>query len=676
MKKLTYLLTTILLLLLCGCSGDGITDTYWRDDKTGDWLIGLTEDKIIYDCKLWGISSMDESEGKYIIHAKCGSENLDISMGSEQDGKRTITIGGRPFDCSIISGWHLPDYPEKDTCSTIADNHYAEGDSVTIIGMVKPKKGLSRLLDNEKEAKEVIVFLTANILTAEEPTFTAPIDSCGQFKLRIPIENTRSFCLRIGQETGVIAAIIVAEPNETYFMMKDQSQGKTLFMGKRARLQNEINAYSIHTSWYGASKQDEIGDIMNILDSIKNNMKATLKELDKVCSEHPTLSGRYRTYYRNYILTANAYFLMQGMYLLPKYDLPKEYIKTVDEDYWKEFAEPYTMESYEFSSFLNDYCTYLWLRTQDEMPNTMKKILETAEKDGIVKLSAKDREVIRQYDEAFPAYWEKSKNAPDSLQKVIDDEFGKNSFVKGVLEIQGRNPNYDDYSNRKSTMHAAELMVKEMKAHAISEMAQNIILCRYLCNYINGSRKPLGKELLAFADEHINMPAARNAVHKINDKYEQIGKSKLSHENNLKTNDEVKNMSDGEKILRKIIEPYKGKIILVDIWGTWCGPCKMRLSHSQEEYKRLKDFDIVYLYLANRSSDESWKNVIKEYKVEGENVVHYNLPAAQQGAIENYIGVNGYPTYKLIDRDGKLLDVNVDPIDLETLAGLLERMKK
>lgn len=135
-------------------------------------------------------------------------------------------------------------------------------------------------------------------------------------------------------------------------------------------------------------------------------------------------------------------------------------------------------------------------------------------------------------------------------------------------------------------------------------------------------------------------------------------------------------MSDGEKILRKIIEPYKGKIILVDIWGTWCGPCKMRLSHSQEEYKRLKDFDIVYLYLANRSSDESWKNVIKEYKVEGENVVHYNLPAAQQGAIENYIGVNGYPTYKLIDRDGKLLDVNVDPIDLETLAGLLERMKK
>ena len=61
--------------------------------------------------------------------------------------------------------------------------------------------------------------------------------------------------------------------------------------------------------------------------------------------------------------------------------------------------------------------------------------------------------------------------------------------------------------------------------------------------------------------------------------------------------------------------------------------------------------------------------------MEGENVIHYNLPDQQQNAIENFIGVNGYPTYKLIDRDGTLLDVNADPIDLDALAGLLERMQ-
>ena len=674
MKKLNLISLAMLLLMLYGCSGGGIMDTYWRDDKTGEWLIGLTEDKLIYDCKVWGIASMDENDGAYSIRVNNGLDSLDISIGTENDGKRTISIDGKPFDCSLISGWCLPDYPEKDTCTTIADNHYQEGDSVTVIGWVKPKKGLFGG-SGTKNGKEVTVFLTANILTGENPTYTVPIDNYGQFVLQIPIENTTSFCLKIGQDSPDIAATVVAEPNETYFMMKDYDQGKTLYMGKNVRLLNEIGAHHIITSYYGATKQEKIGNIMNILDSIKNNTKATLQELDDVCREHPTLSERYRTYTRNYILAQNAYFLTQGMYTQPNYELPKEYIKAVDEEYWKEFDEPYTMSAYEFSHFLNDYGNYLLTKASDKDDHRMKNVLETAEKDGLVKLTPEDRQAIRQYDEAYPAYWEKSKNTPDSLREVVNEEFGRNDFVKAILEIQARIPNYDDYSQQKFLKSETELMMKDMDARGMTETAKEIIICRHLCSNINWTRKPLGKEILDFADEHIHTLAARNAVHAFNDKYEQLSQSKLSNEENIKSNDDLKDMTDGEKILRKIIEPYKGKIILVDIWGTWCGPCKQRLQHSQEEYERLKDFDIVYLYLANHSSDQSWKNVIKEYKVEGDNVVHYNLPAEQQNAVESFIGVNGYPTYKLIDRNGTVLDVNADPIDLDALAELLEKMK-
>ena len=570
----------------------------------------------------------------------------------------------------------MPDYPEKDTCTTIADNHYQEGDSVTVIGWVKPKKGLFGG-SGTKNGKEVTVFLTANILTGENPTYTVPIDNYGQFVLRIPIENTTSFCLKIGQDSPDIAATVVAEPNETYFMMKDYDQGKTLFMGKNVRLLNEIGAHHIITSYYGATKLEKIGNIMNILDSIKNNTKATLQELDDVCREHPTLSERYRTYTRNYILAQNAYFLTQGMYTQPNYELPKEYIKAVDEEYWKEFDEPYTMSAYEFSHFLNDYGNYLWTKANDKIDNTitMMNILETAEKDGLFKLTSKDRQAIRLYDEVYPAYQEKRQTTPDSLREAVDEEFGRNDFVKTVLEIQARNPEYGDYSFQKFYLRLMEQMVKDIDAHGISEKAKDILLCRQLYNNINGNRRALNKELIALAEEHIHTPAALHAVYAINDRYEQLGNRKLSNADNLKSNDNVKGMSDGEKILRKIIEPYKGKLILVDIWGTWCGPCKQRLQHSQEEYERLKDFDLVYLYLCNRSSDESWKNVIKEYKIEGDNVVHYNLPQDQQTAVEYFIGVNGYPTYKLIDRDGTVLNVNADPIDLDALAGLLEKMK-
>lgn len=664
------------LLVLCGCSGNGIMDTYWRDDKTGEWLIGLTEDKLIYDCKIWDIASMDKSDGTYTMMARCGMDSIAVGFGTKKGGKRMVSIGDKQFDCSLIKGRYLPDYPKKDTCTTIADNHYAEGDSVTIVGWIKPQKSLFGGAEEETNGKELIAYMMANVLTGEQPTYTVPINNYGQFELRIPIENTTSFCLRIGQDSNRIAATIVAEPNETYFMMKDYDQGKMLFMGKKARLQNEVNAHRIHSPiYYSGDKLMEIGDIMNILDRIRDNTKAMMLELDDVCRKHPTLSERYRIFHRNYILAENAHFLMQGRYLQPNYELPKEYIKAVDEEYWKEFDEPYTMMAYEFSTFLFDYRNFLLAKANDNYDNTMMNLLETAEKDGLFKLTPKDKDAIRQYDEAYPAYWEKRQNTPDSLRKAISEEFGRNDFVKHVLEIQARNPKYNDYSQQKFLQYETELMMKDLKAGGLSETAQDIILCRHLYENINWTRKPLGKELLSFADEHIHMPAARKAVHTYNDIYDNlVQRSKFSYEDNIKTNDAVKDMTDGEKILRKIIEPYKGRIILLDIWGTWCGGCKERLKHSQEEYERLKDFDIVYLYLADRSSDESWKNVIKEYKVEGENVVHYNLPAKQQTAVESFLGVSVFPTYKLIDRNGTLLDVNADPTDLEALAGLLERL--
>ena len=115
--------------------------------------------------------------------------------------------------------------------------------------------------------------------------------------------------------------------------------------------------------------------------------------------------------------------------------------------------------------------------------------------------------------------------------------------------------------------------------------------------------------------------------------------------------------------------------VLLDIWGTWCGPCKDALSHSTEEYARLKDYDIEFLYLANQSPQESWENVIKEYNVSGDNVAHYNLPALQQSAIERHLDVHSFPTYKLFNRDGHLLDLEVDARDLDQLIQLLEQLK-
>ena len=203
---------------------------------------------------------------------------------------------------------------------------------------------------------------------------------------------------------------------------------------------------------------------------------------------------------------------------------------------------------------------------------------------------------------------------------------------------------------------------------------RDIILAQRICQQIDMMRQPADSVTMAFAEQQIKMPTLLNIINNLNDKYYTILHRDISKSSSLKSADDVANMSDGEKILRRIIEPYKGKIILLDVWGTWCAPCKEALSHSAEEYERLKDFDIVFLYLANNSPDEAWKNVIKEYNILGDNVAHYNLPADQQSAVEHFLGISAFPTYKLIDRSGTILEVNANPRNLETLIRLLEQL--
>lgn len=88
--------------------------------------------------------------------------------------------------------------------------------------------------------------------------------------------------------------------------------------------------------------------------------------------------------------------------------------------------------------------------------------------------------------------------------------------------------------------------------------------------------------------------------------------------------------------------------------------------------------DIIFMYFANNSPEESWKNVIKSYSLTGENVVQYRLPDEQQGMLERRFGVKHFPTYMIVDRNGNVVDTNPPiPSQKETtvdyLKGWLEK---
>ena len=130
---------------------------------------------------------------------------------------------------------------------------------------------------------------------------------------------------------------------------------------------------------------------------------------------------------------------------------------------------------------------------------------------------------------------------------------------------------------------------------------------------------------------------------------------------------------------KELTDQYKGKLIYVDIWGTWCGPCRIEMRYVAELKKRYQGKDIVFVYLDmdEDAKEEDWKRYIRYYGIEGE---HYRLNKTQIEPFWHEIKANGgethlYPTYVLFDKGGKMLRANAErPSSKEVLFRQLDEV--
>ena len=99
-----------------------------------------------------------------------------------------------------------------------------------------------------------------------------------------------------------------------------------------------------------------------------------------------------------------------------------------------------------------------------------------------------------------------------------------------------------------------------------------------------------------------------------------------------------------------IIFKYKGKVIFVDFWTTWCAPCLRAMKESESVKKEFENKDVVFVYITNPTSPlKTWENKI--LAIQGE---QYYITIAQWNFLQKIYKINGIPHYLIFNKTGEL----------------------
>ena len=111
----------------------------------------------------------------------------------------------------------------------------------------------------------------------------------------------------------------------------------------------------------------------------------------------------------------------------------------------------------------------------------------------------------------------------------------------------------------------------------------------------------------------------------------------------------LRSLKDGQDIS---YSQFKGKVVFLNFWATWCGPCLEEMPTLERMYQKLQDKDIVVLIVANQNP-----NVLKPYLAQH----HFSFPMYTCGIPPDLFMWHSLPATFVIDPNGKVVQHYLDP---------------
>ena len=97
------------------------------------------------------------------------------------------------------------------------------------------------------------------------------------------------------------------------------------------------------------------------------------------------------------------------------------------------------------------------------------------------------------------------------------------------------------------------------------------------------------------------------------------------------------------------LSDYKDKVVVLDIWATWCGPCRAMIPHEREMSEKFKEKPFAFISLSADAEVETLKKFLEKEKMPW---THWHIGA--QGEVHDQLNIEHYPTIFVLDSKGKI----------------------
>ena len=611
-------------------------DLCLRDEVTGEWLIGLFDEYAIYNCDYWEYAEVGKDR---VVLTKDGLRK-DIQLK-----KNAVIIDGKKHKTSVLTTQFLPDYPSKDETSWPSGINAEEGNFTLRVCVHTTKKEadfvsyIHRLFDG----KQIVEHLK--------------IDEQGRFEVRMPVNGPTIMGIHNESEHPLEHTFwgrIIVENNDTLLLYIDDVNQRTYLMGgKYARFNNELMGSDFHPKFVNTNELT----IDSTIIQQRHWMAVSQTRMDSLKMARPNLSHRFLTYYQDNIQRQFGYPMIVKCCWPSHDENQEELLKKTEAELnplqWMRSEVPLMCRDGFLTNFIN-YTSALIDIKSNRLLTDPDVFLLRLHQEGKVQLTDEEMQKVKNFAEIEKEV-RTHPNTDVSLYNV---------FQSDIIPILGK-PLIAQYWDWDISEKYVPLEISVLNSLDLDDATCEILKAQTIMRDIDGKSHVASPRILELAHQEVHHPRLIQAIDNANQRimdflaeneHQEVVAPKAGSPASLRVpEEELKDITDGKALFEFITAPFRGYVIYVDVWGTWCGPCRGQMEYVPALKKMLEGKPVVYLYFCNNSPDEAWRIYIRQNHLDTDNAIHYNLPKTQESAIERYLEVSGFPTYRLVDTTGRLV---------------------